>query len=341
MSMLQQFMYSRTSVITDYASRLAMRGAGKAGSFYIPKPAFGQKPAPPPFLRDPVNGWTRLTHRVGAIGKKLGMTSIWVNREAIPVTVIQLPNNQVVQVKHLVNDGVDSVQIGADEIRLKNVKGTLRGHFAKADVPPKRILMEFPVTRNAFVPVGTQITPRHFVPGQLVTIKGVSTGKGFQGGMKRWNFRGLSATHGVSVSHRSIGSTGCRQTPGRVFKGKKMPGRLGGESCTVFNLQVIQINTELGYIMVKGAVPGKKGGYLRIIDSRSNVWKKSPPFPTYFRQPGEQDVELTIATTTSVDRYTAIDVVNNQLPPRIQPRLITLEDTNASESTGQQQQSNQ
>ncbi|EFA86271.1 ribosomal protein L3 [Heterostelium album PN500] len=330
---------SRLSIFTGSQKiTLVAQTRGLAGSFYIPKPAFGQKPPEPPFLRDKENGWTKQTHRVGAIGKKVGMTTVWVDHVAIPVTVVHLPNNQVVQVKHKVNDGVDALQVGADEIRLKNVKGTMKGHFAKADVPPKRILMEFPVTRNAFLPVGTQITPRHFVPGQLVTIKGVSTGKGFQGGMKRWNFSGLAATHGVSVSHRSIGSTGCRQTPGRVFKGKKMPGHLGSESTTVLNLQVIQCNTELGTIMLKGAVPGKKGSYIRIIDSRSNKWTKSPPFPTHMSQPGDLDVELTITNTVPTERNGALDVSTKELPLKVHPLLLKQEAQQQEQQQQQQQQ---
>ncbi|EGG20796.1 ribosomal protein L3 [Cavenderia fasciculata] len=295
-------------------------GKGFAGTTYIPKPAFGQKPPEPPFLKDPTNGWNYRTHRVGAIGKKLGMTTVYVDHVAIPVTVIELPDNQVVQVKRKVNDGSNAVQVGAGEIKLKNIGGTLKGHFAKADVPPKRVVMEFKVTKGGFMDVGTSIDARHFVPGQLVKVQGTSTGKGFAGGMKRWNFSGLLATHGVSKTHRSIGSTGCRQTPGRVFKGKKMPGRLGGQSSTVNNLQVVKINSELNVIMVKGAVPGKNGGYLRVTDSRSNVWKQSPPFPTYIAQPGELDVELTIEKPNIKHPQ----VVQTALPVSLDPLLLKI-----------------
>ncbi|KYQ88660.1 ribosomal protein L3 [Tieghemostelium lacteum] len=297
------------------------RKRGIAGSLYIPKPSFGQKLQEAPFLRDTKSGWTHLTHRVGAIGKKIGMVTTYIDGIQYPATVIQIPSNQVTQIKRLVNDGVDSVQIGADEIRLKNVNKQQQGHFAKIDVAPKRVLMEFPVTRNALknLNVGTTISAKHFVPGQLINVQGISKGKGFAGAMKRWNFRGQPATHGVSRTHRSIGSTGCRQTPGRVFKGKKMPGRLGGEKCTEQNLQVIRINTEMNCIMVKGAVPGGKNGYLRLTDSRSNKWKSAPPFPTYFTQPGEMEEELVISKTGQV-------VVESSYPTPIQPKLLTTQE---------------
>eukprot|EP01132_Coremiostelium_polycephalum_P004715 gene4715-5889_t len=296
-------------------SIISGRRKGVAGTFYIPKPSFGQKLQEGPFRRDPENGWTALTHRVGAIGKKVGMMTSFIDGIAYPATVIELPENQVVQVKHKVNDGVDAIQLGAGDIRLKNVTGQLKGHFAKADVPPKRVLMEFKVTRNAMLPVGTHITARHFVPGQLVNIVGISSGKGFQGGMKRWNFRGQPATHGVSLTHRSIGATGCRQTPGRVFKGKKMPGRMGGVRVTEQNLQVIRVITELNCIMVKGAVPGRKGGFIKITDSRSNKWTKSPPFPTYFPKPFEPEVEI-ILTQKGESQ------ISSEYPTPVGPQLI-------------------
>ncbi|KAN0038921.1 hypothetical protein ACTA71_001113 [Dictyostelium dimigraforme] len=297
--------------------------ASYAGTWIIPKPSFGQKSMERPFRRDPKTGWTKVSHRVGAIGKKVGMMTTYIGDTAYPVTVIHLPNNQITQIKRKVNDGVDMIQVGADEIRLKNVSKALQGHFAKANVPPKRVLMEFRVTRNAMnLELGTSIFPKHFVPGQLITVKGTNTGKGFAGGMKRWHFSGQPATHGVSLTHRSIGSTGCRQTPGRVFKGRKMPGRLGGKSCTVSNLQVLKVNTEMNCILVKGAVPGKKGGYLKITDSRSMKWKEAPPFPTYFPTLDDMmnEEELVFKPATN-------ETIVNSTVKRIAPKLISSEES--------------
>ncbi|KAK5579084.1 hypothetical protein RB653_008763 [Dictyostelium firmibasis] len=297
--------------------------ASYAGTWIIPKPSFGQKAAERPFRRDTVSGWTKVSHRVGAIGKKIGMMTTYIGENAYPVTVIQIPSNQITQIKRKVNDGADMIQVGADEIRLKNVPKPLQGHFAKANIPPKRVLMEFRVTRNAMdLELGTPILSKHFVPGQLITVKGTNTGKGFAGGMKRWHFSGQPATHGVSLTHRSIGSTGCRQTPGRVFKGRKMPGRLGGKSCTVKNLQVLKINTEMNCILVKGAVPGKKGTYLKITDSRSMKWKEAPPFPTYIPTPNDMDNEEELVFKPATKETT----VNSNVKP-IAPKLISKEES--------------
>ncbi|EGC31848.1 hypothetical protein DICPUDRAFT_39301 [Dictyostelium purpureum] len=287
----------------------------------IPKPSFGQKISLDKLKRDKESGWTIATTRMGAIGKKVGMMTTYIGAEAYPVTVIQIPNNQVTQVKRKIKDGANMVQIGADEIRMKNVPKPLRGHFAKANVTPKRILMEFKVTNNALnIDLGTPILARHFVPGQLVTVKGKSSGKGFAGGMKRWNFRGQPATHGVSLTHRSIGATGNRQTPGRVFKNRKMPGRLGGESCTVKNLQILKINNELNCIMVKGAVPGKKGSYLKIIDSTSMKWREAPPFPTYTPTP------VDLVNTELVFKPNTQEIVSEELEIKVAPKLISQEE---------------
>jgi len=329
MNNLTQFLRRSLTITTNSSTTtFSARKYGVAGSWFIPKPAFGQKLQDEKFLRDEENGWSKNSHRVGAIGKKVGMMTTYIDGLAYPVTVIEIPQNQITQIKRKVLDGIDSVQVGADEVRLKNVTRPLKGHFAKANVPPKRVLMEFKVTRNAMksLEIGQPIVAKHFVPGQLVTIKGTSIGKGFAGVMKRWNFGGQPATHGVSRSHRSLGSTGCRQTPGRVFKGKKMPGRLGGISSTQFNLQVLGINTELNVIMVKGAVPGKKGGYLKIIDSRSNKWTASPPFPIYVPQPNEAaeeilfkpDGELLVEPQSTAVRpkllsREQVDEINNQI----------------------------
>ncbi|MGF7172424.1 large subunit ribosomal protein L3 [Azospirillum doebereinerae] len=197
----------------------------------------------------------------------------------VPVTVLKVDSCQVVAVRTEETDGYTAVQLGAGAIKVKNVTKPERGHFAKARVEPKRKLAEFRVDADALIEVGAEISVAHFVAGQFVDVTGTSIGKGFAGAMKRWNFGGLRATHGVSVSHRSHGSTGNRQDPGKVFKNKKMAGHLGDEKVTVLNLQVVSVDEARGLILVKGAVPGAEGGWLRVRDA---VKKKAPeglPFP--------------------------------------------------------------
>ncbi|MDR6771480.1 large subunit ribosomal protein L3 [Azospirillum sp. BE72] len=197
----------------------------------------------------------------------------------VPVTVLKVDSCQVVAVRTEEKDGYTAVQLGAGAIKVKNVNKPERGHFAKARVEPKRKLVEFRVDADALIEVGAELSVAHFVAGQYVDVTGTSIGKGFAGAMKRWNFGGLRATHGVSVSHRSHGSTGNRQDPGKVFKNKKMAGHLGDERVTVLNLQVVAVDEARGLIMLKGAVPGAEGGWLRIRDA---VKKKAPeglPFP--------------------------------------------------------------
>ncbi len=218
--------------------------------------------------------------RSGMIAQKVGMTRIFTDEgEHVPVTVLKVDGCQVVAVRTEETDGYTAVQIGAGQIKVKNVTKPLRGHFAKAKVEPKRKLAEFRVTPDALIDVGAELSAAHFVPGQFVDVTGTSIGKGFAGAMKRWNFGGLRATHGVSISHRSHGSTGNRQDPGKVFKNKKMAGHLGDERVTVLNLKVVQVDEERGLIMLKGAVPGSEGGWVRIRDA---IKKKAPegvPFP--------------------------------------------------------------
>ncbi|MBB3263599.1 large subunit ribosomal protein L3 [Azospirillum sp. OGB3] len=197
----------------------------------------------------------------------------------VPVTVLKVDSCQVVAVRTEDKDGYTAVQLGAGAIKVKNVTKPQRGHFAKARVEPKRKLVEFRVDADALIEVGAELSAAHFVPGQFVDVTGTSIGKGFAGPMKRWNFGGLRATHGVSVSHRSHGSTGNRQDPGKVFKNKKMAGHLGDEKVTVLNLKVVSVDEDRGLIFLKGAVPGAEGAWLRIRDA---VKKKAPeglPFP--------------------------------------------------------------
>ncbi|WP_372398318.1 50S ribosomal protein L3 [Azospirillum sp. HJ39] len=218
--------------------------------------------------------------RSGLIAQKVGMTRVFTDDgQHVPVTVLKVDSCQVVAVRTEDKDGYTAVQLGAGAIKVKNVNKPERGHFAKARVEPKRKLVEFRVDADALIEVGAELSAAHFVAGQFVDVTGTSIGKGFAGAMKRWNFGGLRATHGVSVSHRSHGSTGNRQDPGKVFKNKKMAGHLGDEKVTVLNLQVVSVDEERGLILLKGAVPGAEGGWLRIRDA---VKKKAPeglPFP--------------------------------------------------------------
>jgi large subunit ribosomal protein L3 len=218
--------------------------------------------------------------RSGLIAQKVGMTRIFTDDgQHVPVTVLKVDNCQVVAVRTEEKDGYTAVQLGAGAIKVKNVTKPMRGHFAAARVEPKRKVAEFRVDADALIEVGAELSAAHFVPGQFVDVTGTSIGKGFAGGMKRWNFGGLRATHGVSVSHRSHGSTGNRQDPGKVFKNKKMAGHLGDERVTVQNLKVVSVDEARGLIMVKGAVPGSEGGWVRVFDA---VKKKAPeglPFP--------------------------------------------------------------
>lgn len=218
--------------------------------------------------------------RSGLIAQKVGMTRVFTDEgEHVPVTVLKVDGCQVVAVRTEDKDGYSAVQLGAGAIKVKNVTKAERGHFAKANVEPKRKVAEFRVAPDAVIEVGAELSAAHFVPGQFVDVTGTSIGKGFAGGMKRWNFGGLRASHGVSVSHRSHGSTGNRQDPGKVFKNKKMAGHLGAEQVTVLNLKVVSVDEDRGLILLKGAVPGSDGGWVRVRDA---VKKKAPeglPFP--------------------------------------------------------------
>ncbi|PPB80377.1 large subunit ribosomal protein L3 [Albidovulum inexpectatum] len=206
--------------------------------------------------------------RSGVIAKKLGMTRLFLeDGRQVPVTVLQLDKVQVVAQRTLERDGYTAVQLGAGTAKAKRVSAPMRGHFAKAKVEPKRKLAEFRVSPENLIEVGAEISADHYVPGQYVDVAGTSIGKGFAGAMKRHNFGGLRASHGVSISHRSHGSTGQCQDPGKVFKGKKMAGHMGAVRVTTQNLQVVKTDPERGLIMVKGSVPGSKGGWVTIKDA--------------------------------------------------------------------------
>src|SRR5512144_1440371 len=201
--------------------------------------------------------------RSGVIAQKVGMTRVFTDAgEHIPVTVLKLSNCQVLGHRTTEKNGYVALQLGSGARRSVYMPKAERGQFAVAKVEPKRKVAEFRVTEDALIPVGAEITADHFVAGQFVDVTGTSIGKGFAGGMKRWNFGGLRATHGVSVSHRSLGSTGQRQDPGKTFKNKKMAGQLGNERVTTQNLQVVGADAERGIIMIKGSVPGSDKGWV-------------------------------------------------------------------------------
>ena len=218
--------------------------------------------------------------RTGVIAKKLGMTRFFDETGShVPVTVLSLDGCQVVAHKTKEKDGYVALQLGVGAKKVKNTSKAMRGHFAKAQVEPKAVVAEFRVDEDGLIDVGAEFTADHFVPGQKVDVSGVSIGKGFAGSMKRWNFGGLRATHGVSVSHRSHGSTGNRQDPGKVFKNKKMAGHLGQDNVTTLNLTVFRVDVERGLILLKGAVPGAEGGYVKIRDAVKHPAPQDLPRP--------------------------------------------------------------
>lgn len=218
--------------------------------------------------------------RTGLIAQKIGMTRLFAeDGRHVPVTVLRVENCQVVAQKIPEKDGYYGLQLGVGVAKAKNVSKPERGHFAKAKVEPKTRLGEFRVVEDALVDVGTEIKPSHFVAGQRVDVVGTSIGKGFAGAMKRHNFGGLEASHGVSISHRSHGSTGNSQDPGRVFKGKKMAGQMGDRRVTVQNLEVFSTDDEEGLIMIRGAVPGAKGGFVMISDAIKKPRPEDAPYP--------------------------------------------------------------
>jgi large subunit ribosomal protein L3 len=218
--------------------------------------------------------------RTGLLAKKLGMTRIFRDDGThVPVTVLHLDDVQVVTARTEEKDGYTAVQLGWGKAKVKNVSRPNRGHFAKQKVEPKAKLVEFRVAPDALLETGARLSAAHFVAGQFVDVSGISKGKGFAGAMKRWNFGGLEASHGVSISHRSHGSTGNRQDPGKVFKNKKMAGHLGQEKVTTLNLQVAAVDAEKGLIMVRGAVPGAKGGFVLVRDAVKRKRPAEAPYP--------------------------------------------------------------
>ncbi len=222
--------------------------------------------------------------RSGVIAQKVGMTRVFTEAgEHVPVTVLKLDGCQVVAHRTAETNGYSALQLGIGKAKVKNVPKPERDRFAIANVEPKMKLAEFRVTADQLIPVGAEITADHFVTGQFVDVTGTSTGKGFAGPMKRWNFGGLRATHGVSVSHRSHGSTGGRQDPGKTFKNKKMAGHMGTDRVTTLNLKVVRTDVDRGLILVEGAVPGVVGGYIYVRDAIKKALPKDAPLPGKFR----------------------------------------------------------
>ncbi len=240
--------------------------------------------------------------RTGMIARKVGMTRVFTDQgRHVPVTVLDVSGCQVVATRTSDNDGYAAVQLGFDNAKPKNVSRAMRGHFAKAKVEPKKRLAEFRVSDDALLSVGAQLSADHFIAGQYVDVTGTSIGKGFAGAMKRHNFRGLSMSHGVSVSHRSHGSTGQCQDPGRVFKGKKMAGQMGNAQVTTLNLEVVSTDNKRGLILIKGAVPGAKGGYVLVRDAIKRQLPEDAPFPA-----GVAATEATEETPTEEAAATAL-----------------------------------
>ncbi len=238
--------------------------------------------------------------RSGLIAKKVGMTKVFAdNGNHVPVTVLKMEGCEVVSVKNIEKDGYTAVQLGFGEIKEKRVSKPLKGHFAKNKVEAKRKLVEFRVSEDCVLEAGTKLSASHFIQGQYVDVVGTSIGKGFAGVMKKYNFAGLEASHGVSISHRSPGSTGQRQDPGRVFPGKKMPGHMGAKQITKQNLEIVRIDEENDLIMIKGSVPGYAGSVVVIKDAVKKALPKEVPMPAGIKTSAKAaaNVEATTSTT--------------------------------------------
>ena len=242
--------------------------------------------------------------RTGMITKKVGMSVIY-NKEGvvIPVTLLRVEDCEVVSTRTSEVNGYTAVQLGYKNAKPKNVTKPLKGHYAKTNVKPKKVMKEFRVSEDCIIEPGTRLEANHFVEGQFVDVQANSIGKGFAGVMKRWNFGGMRASHGVSITHRAHGSTGQRQDPGRVAKGKKMAGHLGDEKVTIQNLKVVFIDADEQLIAVKGAVPGSKGSYVYIQDAVKRALPSNAPYPTFKRvkiDESEKDSKNTVVSTEGV-----------------------------------------
>jgi len=226
-----------------------------------------------------------VVQRTGILARKLGMTRVFHDDGThLPVTVLAIENCQVVAQRTSETDGYTAIQVGSGSARIKNLSKAQRGHFTKAKVEPKKRLVEFRVSDDAMLDVGDELVPSHFVPGQRVDVAGTSIGKGFAGAMKRHGFAGLEASHGVSISHRSLGSTGHSQDPGRVFKGKKMAGQMGNKRTTIQNLEIVSVDDNRGLLFIKGAIPGSKEAWIEITDAVKTAMPEGAPVPAGIRR---------------------------------------------------------
>jgi large subunit ribosomal protein L3 len=256
--------------------------------------------------------------RCGVIARKVGMTRVFADDGShVPVTVLQMENCQVTSVRNQDKDGYTALQVGVGSRKVKNITKAQRGQFAKAGVEPKAKVAEFRVSDDAVMEIGTTLGANHYVKGQRVDVVGISQGKGFAGAMKRHNFGGLRATHGVSISHRSHGSTGQNQDPGKVFKGKKMAGHMGAERVTTQNLEVVSTDPEEGLILIRGAVPGSKGGYVLVSDALKAARPEKAPFPAglFGEAPAEEaPVEEAPAEQTPADETPVEEAKSEDVP---------------------------
>jgi len=253
--------------------------------------------------------------RTGVIAKKVGMTRLFQDDgRHVPVTVLALEDCQVVSVRTADRDGYTAVQLGAGEAKQKNVNKPQREHFANAKVPLKARVAEFRVADDALLDIGATIAASHFVPGQLVDVAGHTQGKGFAGAMKRWGFGGLRATHGVSLSHRSHGSTGNRQDPGKVFKNKKMAGHMGDRQRTQQNLEVVRVDDERGLIFVKGSVPGSKNSWLTVADAVKVSRHDEAPYPAGIKGEAAEEEIRDAAAETPVEETEVTNAVEQEAP---------------------------
>lgn len=244
--------------------------------------------------------------RTGLIARKVGMSRVFEDGgRHVPVTVLQVDNLQVVAQRTGARDGYSALQLGWGTAKVKNVTKAQRGHFAKAKVEPKRFVREFRISDDAMVDVGAQLAPSHFVAGQKVDVTGNSIGKGFAGAMKRHGFAGLRASHGVSISHRSHGSTGQCQDPGKVFKGKKMAGHMGSVRVTTQNLEIVSTDDDRGLILVRGAVPGSKGGFVLVRDAIKRTVPADVPFPAGLLGAGGANVDEAVVEETVAEDIAA------------------------------------
>ena len=271
--------------------------------------------------------------RTGLIAQKMGMSAVFGDDGThIPVTVLKVDNCQVVDQRTQDRDGYTALQLGIGAPKVKNVSKQMRGHFAKAKIEPKRKLAEFRVSDDALIDIGAELTTDHFVVGQYVDVVGSGKGKGFAGVMKRYHFAGLRASHGVSINHRSQGSTGQCQEPGKVFKGKKMAGHMGDVQVTKQNLEVVSTDAERGLILVKGAIPGAKGGYILISDAVKKPLPDGVPMPGALRAGAADDAPADDQGEDAVEE--AIEEVIEDQAQGAAPA----EDAGADEATGQEKE---